>query len=127
MIRFGEEIIHIQNLRVECIVGVKPEERVTPQPLIVSASFRGDFTRAAESDDLADTLDYGLVAQEIRAYLEHSRFQLLETLARRLAEHLSERFALRHVALHIRKPAALAGSDGPAVSLTLTRDDPPQP
>ena len=66
------------------------------------------------------------MALEIRAYLEHSRFRLLETLARRLAEHLSERFALPHVALHIRKPAALAGSDGPAVSLTLTRDDSPQ-
>lgn len=120
MPRIGDETIHIANLRFPCIIGVHPEERTAEQPLVVTASFRGDFARAAESDDLADTVNYSDVAEEIRTFARAGRYRLLETLARRLAVHLSERFGLTELALHIRKPNALPGSDGPAVSLRLT-------
>ena len=120
MHRISDETIHITDLTFPCIIGVHPEERTTEQPLVVTASFRADFTRAAESDDLKHTVNYSDVADEIRNFARAGRFRLLETLARRLAVHLSERFRLTDVRLHLRKPNALPGSDGPAVSLHLT-------
>jgi len=116
----SDETIHIAGLTFPCVIGVNPEERTAEQPLVVTASFRADFTRAAETDDLKHTVNYSDVADEIRNFARAGRFRLLETLARRLAVHLSERFHLTDLTLHLRKPNALAGSDGPAVSLHLT-------
>jgi dihydroneopterin aldolase len=123
--RFEAETIHLHDLRVECIVGVNPAERETPQALLISLSFPWDFGRAAEGDSLEHTIDYSEVARAAREFAGAGRYQLLETLARRLGEHLCTRFALASLSLHIRKPAAVAGSAGPAVSLTLRRGEPP--
>jgi dihydroneopterin aldolase len=120
MHRIADATIHITNLTFPCIIGVNPEERTTEQPLVVNLSFRADFARAAETDDLKHTVNYSDVAQEVRDFTRAGRFRLLETLAQRLAVHLSERFRLTDLALHLRKPNALPGSDGPAVSLHLT-------
>jgi dihydroneopterin aldolase len=120
MHRFTDETVQINNLRFPCIIGVNPEERTTEQLLVVTVTFRGDFARAAETDDLKHTVNYSDVAHEIRDFARAGRFQLLETLARRMALHLSERFRLTDLTLHIRKPQAIADSDGPEVSLRLT-------
>lgn len=122
-LRFAEETIHLNNVQVECIVGVNPHERTTPQPLLISLSFPADFGPAAESEALEHTTDYSAVARAARAFVQEGRFLLLETLARRLAEHLCGHFGLARLHLHVRKPNAVAGSDGPAVSLTATRED----
>jgi dihydroneopterin aldolase len=120
MHRIADETIHIANLTFPCIIGVNPEERTTEQPLVVTAAIRADFARAAATDDLKHTVNYSDVADEIRTFSRAGRFRLLETLARRLAVHLSERFHLTDLTLHIRKPNALPGSEGPSVSLHLT-------
>ena len=120
MQRFTEETVRIHNLRFPCIIGVNPEERTTEQPLVVTVAFRGDFAHAAETEDLKHTINYSEVAQEIREFSRAGRFRLLETLARRLAAHLSDKFRLTELTLQIRKPLAVADSDGPEVSLRLT-------
>ena len=122
MWRFDGETIHIDNLQVRCIVGVRPHEREHEQPLLISIAFPADFGAAAASEALERTVDYSAVAAAARAFVRDGRFQLIETLARRLGVHLCERFALSRVSLHVRKPQAIAESDGPAVSLTVTRE-----
>ena len=125
MHRFEDETIHIRGLRVECIVGVRPHEREQPQPLLISLSFPADFAAASESGTLEATVDYSEVAREIETFVRAGRFQLLETLIRRLAEHLGGRFGLSRLSLHVAKPQAIANSDGPALSLTWVREGGP--
>jgi dihydroneopterin aldolase len=122
MWQFESETIHIDNLEVSCIVGVRPYEREHEQPLLLSIALPADFGRASASGDLADTVDYSVVASAARAFVREGRFELLETLARALGVHLCDRFALPSVSLHVRKPRAINGSDGPAVSLTVRRE-----
>ena len=50
--------IFIRGLEFDTIVGVLPEERVTPQPLRVDLELDVDTRQAARSKDLADTVDY---------------------------------------------------------------------
>ena len=115
--RHTEEEIHLENLRVECIIGIHPHEREHEQPLFITLRFPSDFSRAAASESVADTVDYGEVARAVRTFVIAGRFQLLETLARRLASHLCERFGLTWVRLTVRKPNAVADSGGAVVSL----------
>ncbi len=119
MPEFSEETIHIVDLEVRCTIGVHPEERTRKQPLVVNASYRQNFAAAAEGDRIGDTVDYSRFSAAIREFVENSRFELLETLIRRLALHLAGQFPVRHLTLHIRKPQAIAGAAGAAVSLTL--------
>jgi dihydroneopterin aldolase len=122
MVRFSAETIHIENLRVSGVIGVRPEERIRRQPLIVNVAVEQDFARAADSDDVSHTLDYAELCGAIRAFVEAQSFQLLETLIRRLALHLHGRFPIARLSLHIRKPEAIAEADAVAVSLTLARE-----
>ena len=119
--RFTEETIHITNLRVNCIIGVNPHERIEEQPLIFNLSFPADFAGSAQDDDMSWTINYSEVAQAVRTFAREGKFHLMETLARQLATHLCDRFALPELKLHIRKPAVIADSDGPAVSLHVQR------
>ena len=124
MWRFEGETIHIDNLSVRCIVGVRPYEREHEQELLISLSFPADFAAAAEREALEATVDYSALAQAAKAFVNEGRFLLLEALARRLAVHLCERFGLSALELHVRKPQAIEGSDGPAVSLIVRREGP---
>ena len=127
MPEYSDETIYIDNLRVQCIIGVRPHERERPQPLVISASFPSDFSRAGESGRLEDTVDYSAMAQAIREFVQAGQFQLLETLARRLAEHVGRRFGLARLHLHIRKPEAIEDSGGAAVSLDWRRGQEREP
>ena len=124
MWRFEAETIHLDNLQVRCIIGVRPSERDREQKLLISLAFPQDFGAAADADALAHTVNYSDVAQAARDFVREGRFGLLETLGRKLGVHLCERFGLAAVQLHVRKPQAITESDGPAVSLTVRREGP---
>lgn len=124
MWRFEDETIYIDGLHVECIVGVRPHEREHEQPLVLDIAFPADFGPAADSGDLERTVDYSALAKDVRTFLRDGRYELLETLARRLGVHLCETFGLERVFLRVRKPRAVSDSDGPAVSLTVSRGAP---
>jgi len=116
------ETIHIENLRVSGVIGVHPEERVRRQPLLVNLSLEQRFDRAAEGDSIGHTVDYSALCKAIQVFVERSEFQLLETLIRKLADHLAIQFPVDRFTLHIRKPEAIADADAAAVSLIWARD-----
>ena len=116
-IQYSDEEILLENLRVDCIIGIHPHERINEQPLVISLRFPWDFAAAAASESVADTVDYGQVARAVRSFVVQGRFELLETLARRLAEHVLQSFGVAWVRLQVRKPGAVPDSDGAAVAL----------
>ena len=98
------DIIFIRELRIETLIGVHPWERQTRRDLLLDLELGTDIRRAAASDRLADTLDYQAVAQRIAALAATSYFQLVETLAERIAESLLREFAAPWLRLTLRKP-----------------------
>ena len=82
------DCIQLRGLRVVCIVGVLPEERERPQPIELDIDIYTDLSIAGKSDDLADTVDYGAVAETATEICLSSQAQLLEHLAQRIADQL---------------------------------------
>jgi dihydroneopterin aldolase len=77
--------IEIRDLRVTGVHGVLPEERERAQPFSVDIAAWVDMEAAQQSDDLADTVDYGALATAAAEVVAGRSYQLLEALAGRLA------------------------------------------
>ena len=94
----------LKNLEVTGIVGVYARERERPQPVIFDIEVDYDLAPAAQSDALADAVDYDGVAELVR----RRRFALLETMAEAAAALLLDRIdRARRVRLEVRKPRAV--------------------
>jgi len=107
----------LNDLRVDCIVGIYEHERIKTQEVLIDVEIDYDFAKAAASDAIPDAIDYDAVASLLTTLLQTRRFQLIETMAEESAALLLERQE-RAVAvrLEIRKPAAV-----PAASSSFVR------
>jgi FolB domain-containing protein len=72
----------IERLAVRTHIGCNEEERATPRTLYISVRMEGDFSKAIASDELADTVDYIRVSQDILAFCEATETHLLEHLTK---------------------------------------------
>lgn len=109
--------IEIRDLRVTGVHGVLPEERERAQPFSVDIVAWVDMETAQQSDDLADTVDYGALASVAAEVVAGRSYRLLEALAGRLAGALlliDPRLEAVEVAVRkLRPPLALdVGSTG---------------
>jgi dihydroneopterin aldolase len=80
------DCIELRGLVASGYCGALPEEQQRPQPLEVDLDLRLDLGRAARSDSLDDTVDYGALCAAIERVIVTERFTLLERLAERVAE-----------------------------------------
>ena len=117
--------IFLHGLTTQCIIGFIDWERRVKQTVELDIELPVDCERAARSDDVADTLDYKKVAKRVLSFVEASEFQLVETLAHRLALVILEEFALPWVRVSLNKPGAIRHSRDVGVVITRTRADLP--
>ncbi len=104
------DIVFVRDLRIETVIGVYEWERRIRQVVSLDLEMAADVARAAASDALEDALNYKAVAKRLIEYVEGSRFQLVETLAERVAALLREEFGIPWVRVTVSKPGALRGA-----------------
>ncbi|MDD4539652.1 MAG: dihydroneopterin aldolase [Lentisphaeria bacterium] len=114
--------ITIENLRLTCIIGCYPEERVKPQNLSLTLTLHCDTRRAAASDQLADAIDYDALSQKIRAMAAQKQRQLLEALAEDIASLCLRESDAQAVTVQLRKPGVPAAADAAVVTITRTQN-----
>ncbi|MDW4573636.1 dihydroneopterin aldolase [Microbacterium sp. M3] len=86
--------------------GVFPEERREGQEFVVDVTLRLSTARAAASDDVADTVHYGEVAERIVAVVAGEPRNLIESVAARIADDLLTYDLIESLAVTIHKPQA---------------------
>lgn len=101
------DLIYVRNLRAECVIGVFEWERRIRQTIAIDLDLAADIAKAARTDRLEDTLDYKAVAKRILDFVGQSQFQLVETLAEKVAEVVLTEFTVRWVRVRINKKGAL--------------------
>jgi len=104
--------------------GVYDFERAQGQEFVLDVALEIDLAPAAGTDDVADTVDYGALAQRLVAVVSGPPVNLIETLADRLAQVClaDERVAAVEVTVH--KPAAPVGVEVADVAVTIRRTSP---
>ena len=104
------DIIFLSGLTTECIIGIWDWERRVKQKIVVDLEMGADIRRAAASDRIEETLDYKRVAKRLLQFVGDSQFQLVETLAERIAELVIIEFAVPWVRVRLNKQGAIRGS-----------------
>lgn len=101
--------VEILGLRVHGNHGVLEAERRDGQPFVVDVVLETDTSAAAASDDLAETVDYAVVAQRVAAIVGGDPVDLIETLAARIAEACLAESRVTAVEVAVHKPEAPVG------------------
>lgn len=119
-----KDSIVLTGLKISCIIGIFEWERRQKQDVLIDLKFPCDIRRASRRDHIRDTVDYKKIAKATIAFVEKSRFQLVETLAEKLAAYLLEGFGLDEVFLTLSKPGAIRGSKNVGIEIHRSRVDP---
>ncbi len=115
--------IKIQNLGFECILGTLPFERETEQPILLSVELEFDFTAAAQSENLIDTVDYFALAENLKKFIRSEKFQLIETLVWKTAEHILQNHRrVAAVAVYVQKPNAIPDAESAMAEIYMKRN-----
>jgi 7,8-dihydroneopterin aldolase/epimerase/oxygenase len=111
----------VRGLTVRGHHGVFEHERRDGQDFVIDVTLGVDSRRAAASDDLHDTVDYGTLAEEIRQAVRNDPVDLIETLAQRLADVCLTHEQVHDVEVTVHKPHAPIQVPFEDVALTIRR------
>ncbi|HLU32901.1 MAG TPA: dihydroneopterin aldolase [Natronosporangium sp.] len=114
--------IRLTGLRARGYHGVHEFEREHGQEFVVDVALELDLAPAAGSDHVADTVDYGALADRLMAVVTGPPVRLLETLAARLAGECLADGRVVAVTVTVHKPQAPIPHDFADVAVTLRRE-----
>lgn len=97
------DTIALTDLEVYYCVGVPDAERAQPQRLLLTVEMQRDFTRAAASDDLRETIDYYAVSRRLLNFGEGRSWKLIEKLAGDIATMVLADFGAAAVRVEVKK------------------------
>lgn len=109
--------IFLDQLKIDTIIGIWDWERKIRQTVIIDLEMSADIARAAASDSVEDTLNYKSVAKRVQQFVGDSSFQLVETLAERIAGIIRDEFDVPWVKVRVHKPGAIRGSKDVGVEI----------
>lgn len=116
--------ISLRGLRVRGYHGVFAHERRDGQEFVIDVVLSVDTSTAGRSDDLSDTIHYGVLAEELAADVARDPLDLIEALAQRLADRCLTDPRVEEVEVTVHKPQAPVTVPVADVSVTITRRRP---
>lgn len=115
------DIIFLHDLRVETIIGIWEWERRIRQTVVIDIDMAADIRRAARTDKVDDTLNYKQVAKRVQQFVTESEFELVETLAERIAAIVIDEFDVPWIRIRVAKPGAIRGARDVGVLIERVR------
>lgn len=118
--------VTVYGLRGRGRHGVFEREREKGQTFLVDVTLGIDTRKAAATDDLADTVNYGEVSEKIVALIEGEPVNLIETLVSRMADMCLEYPLVEEVEVTLHKPDApiTVPFEDVTVTVVRTREEP---
>ncbi len=103
------DIIYLHGLKCECTIGVWKWEKAIEQTLVLDIDLATDTAKAAANDDLKDALDYQAITERVQSFAKDNAFELIESLAEKLAAIILAEFDTPWVRIKLDKGQAVKG------------------
>lgn len=113
------DYIYIRDLKVATVIGTHVWERQIKQTVSLNIEIGIDAASVALANDLQAGVDYATLAQTVTAFVERSKFLLIEALAEGISALILEEFPVRFVKLDLAKPGAVPNAK--AVGVVIER------
>jgi dihydroneopterin aldolase len=113
--------LRIVGLEVSARIGIHAWEQQVLQRLSIDLELDTDAARTAASDDIADALDYGVIARAVIDFVSTSECRLIETLAERIAQRVLEGFPVTRLKVCVHKPGAVPGARDTSIEIERSR------
>lgn len=113
--------IIITGLKVDTLIGVYDWERTQKTTLLFDVTVEADLTRAMQSDNVDDTIDYAKLAACIQQKAAVQQFELLEALGECIMADVFAQFAVTRIRLAITKPGILPDAEKVTVVFNRSR------
>jgi FolB domain-containing protein len=99
--------IFIKDLLARGIIGINPDERDNPQDILINIIVFVDTGQAGQSDNIADTVSYSMLAKKVRRKAETAQRFTVEALAEDIANLCLEEPQVKKVRIRVEKPRAV--------------------
>lgn len=119
------DLIFIEGFTGQTVIGIHDSELHRPQTIRIDLTAGVPRNRAFDSDEIGDTIDYGVVRERLRRLLEEHGFSLLEPFAERIAEILIHDFGAHWVRVAVTKPRKFDDVEAVGVAIERRRPAPP--
>ncbi len=103
------DILYINDLRIETIIGIYGWERKTKQTVVLDIEMGTDIHKASVGGNIEDMLNYKAVAERLFEFVGGSDFELIETLTEQISDILLNEFNVPWLRLKLNKQGALKG------------------
>lgn len=117
-----KDLILIEGLQINTVIGVYDWEKQFEQPLVFDLELSTDLRASAASDNIDDTVNYKTISDELIALVKASRYELIETLAEAVCQHIFEHHqGVDAILLTLRKPNAVVEAKNVGLKIYRTR------
>ncbi|WP_124949407.1 dihydroneopterin aldolase [Sulfuriferula thiophila] len=103
------DTLFLRDFRLQMIIGIYEWERKVPQTVQLDLEIGLPHSRACQTDDVADSINYADVAQRIRDTIAQRDFNLVEALAEHVAQVVLTEFGSPWIKVCVTKLAVVRG------------------
>ena len=113
----------IKDLLVRGVIGVREWERKKPQDILINVTVFNDTSRAGQTDDIADCVDYSVLAKKIQTHAETAARFTVEALVNDIARICLEQKGVMRVIARVEKPGAVRFARSVGVEVERSREE----
>ena len=114
--------ISIIDLKITCIIGILPNERVKEQTLLLNINLDVDIGDSTFADDIKETIDYTKIAEMATQLAITKKYKLIESFCRDLNNLFLNTFkVIQKTRITVKKPNALPKAKYAAFSMKKSR------
>ncbi|WP_313407598.1 dihydroneopterin triphosphate 2'-epimerase [Stutzerimonas kunmingensis] len=118
----GMARIRVKNLRLRTYIGIKEDEILNKQDVLINLTILYAADDAVRDNDIEQALNYRTITKAIIRHIEENRFALLERLTQEVLDLAMEPQAVRYAEVEIDKPHALRFAESVSITLARHRD-----
>lgn len=116
-----KDIVFINQLKLDTIIGIHDWEREKAQPIILDIDIGCSIESAAKSDDIEHCIDYFSVCERMKKLAETHQYQLVESFVEEVSQIILNEFMAQWVRVKLNKPIAVTEADGVGIIIERHR------